>query len=449
LTRPNTPVTIAVKANDSDPDGTLTNPTIVMQPTSGTVVVNGDGTVTYTPTNPTFVGSDVFTYSVCDNGTPTPKCDIATVIISVLTPDVFANPDYPTATLGTTTNINVLANDADNGLAATLTNVSAPSITTPPTKGVATVKLDGTIDYTPNNGVSGTDVLIYRICDKNNPSVCDTALVTITLSPAAVGVKLAVKVFLQGAYDSVAFKMRDDLRSRGFIPSNQPYNSTLSSRFSNHTGTETVANSVLAVTGNNAIVDWVYVDLRDANDNTFVLATCAALVQRDGDVVDLDGVSPLSFSSAIPASYYISVNHRNHLGALTANAIALTATPTTVDFTTNALAVNGVLPMKTYSTTGKRALWGGNANSDKKLIFQGPFNDADRVKDDILFAQGNPNGDFSYIEPGYRQGDINMDGDVKYQGPSNDLDPIIFFNIVLYPLNTTYSPIYIMYERIP
>jgi hypothetical protein len=134
---------------------------------------------------------------------------------------------------------------------------------------------------------------------------------------------------------------------------------------------------------------------------------------------------------------------------LTANAIALTSTATTVDFTTNTLAVNGVLPMKTYSTTGKRALWGGNANSNKNLIFQGPINDADRVKDDILLATGNPNGDFSYIETGYRQGDINMDGDVKYQGPANDLDPIIFFNIVLYPLNTSYSPIFIMYERIP
>jgi hypothetical protein len=257
-------------------------------------------------------------------------------------------------------------------------------------------------------------------------------------------------VFLQGAYDSVSFKMRDDLRSRGFIPSAQPYNNTLSSRFSNHTGTETVANSVLAVTGDNAIVDWVYVDLRDANDNTYVLATRAALVQRDGDVVDLDGVSPLTFSSANPASYFISVNHRNHLGAMTANAIALTGTTRIVDFTTNALALNGLYPTKTYTTTGKRALWGGNANSDKKLIFQGPTNDADRVKDDIVvFAQNNPQGNFSYIETGYRQGDINMDGDVKYQGPANDLDAIMFFNVILYPLNTSYSPIYIIYERIP
>jgi hypothetical protein len=309
-----------------------------------------------------------------------------------------------------------------------------------------------TVNVAGDATVEPNETFTVTLSSPSGAATLTTATATGTITNddvVSAGVKLAVKVFLQGAYDSVAYTMRDDLRSRGFIPSAQPYNTALSSRFSQHTGTETVAPSVLAVTGNNAIVDWVYVDLRDANDSTFVVATRAALVQRDGDVVDLDGVSPVLFSSATPASYFISVNHRNHLGALTKQAIALSATVTTVDFTTTALQLAGTYPTKTYTTSGKRALWGGNANSDKKLIFQGPTNDADRVKDDILFALGNPNGDFSYIETGYRQGDINMDGDVKYQGPSNDLDAIIFFNIVLYPLNTTYIPIYIMYERIP
>ena len=72
------------------------------------------------------------------------------------------------------------------------------------------------------------------------------------------------------------------------------------------------------------------------------------------------------------------------------------------------------------------------------------------MKDDIVvFAQNNPQGNFSYIETGYRQGDINMDGDVKYQGPANDLDAIMFFNVILYTANISYSPIFIIYERIP
>ena len=55
----------------SDPDGAILPSTlaIVNQPTNGIVVVNSDGTVTYTA-NKGFVGVDEFTYRVCDNGTP-------------------------------------------------------------------------------------------------------------------------------------------------------------------------------------------------------------------------------------------------------------------------------------------------------------------------------------------------------------------------------------------
>ena len=61
-----TPVTIAVLANDSDPDGgdtvTLSG---AVHGANGTVAVNPNGTVTYTPNNG-FTGGDVFTYTVSD-----------------------------------------------------------------------------------------------------------------------------------------------------------------------------------------------------------------------------------------------------------------------------------------------------------------------------------------------------------------------------------------------
>jgi hypothetical protein len=73
----NTPVTIDVAANDSDPDGNLnsasTNTTCTngstgcANPTNGTLFNNGDGTLNYTP-DLDFDGSDSFVYEICDTG---------------------------------------------------------------------------------------------------------------------------------------------------------------------------------------------------------------------------------------------------------------------------------------------------------------------------------------------------------------------------------------------
>ena len=86
-------------------------------------------------------------------------------------------------------------------------------------------------------------------------------------------------------------------------------------------------SDVLSATGPDAIVDWVVVELRDKNDNTSILHSRAALLQADGDVVDVDGFSPVSIS-APSDSYHIAVLHRNHLGVMSAAPIALTSTAT-------------------------------------------------------------------------------------------------------------------------
>ena len=69
-----------VLANDSDPDTTDTlSVSAVTQGTSGTVVDNGDGTVTYTP-NAGFIGLDSFTYDISDGKGGS---DTATVSVTV------------------------------------------------------------------------------------------------------------------------------------------------------------------------------------------------------------------------------------------------------------------------------------------------------------------------------------------------------------------------------
>ena len=74
-----TAVTVDVLANDSDPDGDTLAVTAVSDPAHGSVVDNGDGTLTYTP-DADWSGTDSFTYTVSDgNG----GSDTATVTVTV------------------------------------------------------------------------------------------------------------------------------------------------------------------------------------------------------------------------------------------------------------------------------------------------------------------------------------------------------------------------------
>jgi hypothetical protein len=279
----------------------------------------------------------------------------------------------------------------------------------------------------------------------NNPATPMSPTTPVTAAPV-VNVKLNVKLFLQGAYDQATGLMRDDLRSRGFLPTAQPY--TAMARTSYHTGTETTTAAVLATTGSNAIVDWVLLELRTGTGVATRVATRAALVQRDGDVVDMDGVSPVTFSNRAAASYYVVATHRNHLGVMSEVAVPLSVTANICDFTG---AYDGFGNYAQKAIGNLNALWAGNAThtgaTHRSLIFSGANNDPDGVKNDVLTSPLNPLFNNSYVPTGYKLGDTNLDGDVKYQGPANDVDNLIFFNVIPFPLNTANSALYIMSEQ--
>ncbi|MCL4641705.1 MAG: Ig-like domain-containing protein, partial [Olivibacter sp.] len=77
----NEPATGNVLTNDNDPDGNALTASLVTAPVNGTVVLNADGSFTYTP-NSDFFGQDSVIYQVCDNGSPS-LCDTATLRIAV------------------------------------------------------------------------------------------------------------------------------------------------------------------------------------------------------------------------------------------------------------------------------------------------------------------------------------------------------------------------------
>ena len=59
--------------------------------TTGTVVLNGDGTISYTPQTD-FIGDDSFSYTICDDDSPNPTCATATITVSILEPISFNIP---------------------------------------------------------------------------------------------------------------------------------------------------------------------------------------------------------------------------------------------------------------------------------------------------------------------------------------------------------------------
>ena len=71
-TQAGTAVDIAVLANDSDPDNNPLTITAVTNVVNGTATINGNNTITYTPTAG-FSGSDSFSYTISDGTTRVPR----------------------------------------------------------------------------------------------------------------------------------------------------------------------------------------------------------------------------------------------------------------------------------------------------------------------------------------------------------------------------------------
>ncbi|KWS04093.1 internalin, putative [Lysobacter capsici AZ78] len=180
VTPQNTPVTTNVIANDTlngapiDPN--LVTITVSTDPSNGTVVVNTDGTITYTP-RANFSGTDSYVYTICEKLNPT-NCATATVTVTVQPNTVTATPDTAQTNQQTPVTINVIGNDSVTGAPL---DPGSLTIANPPANGTVTCAA-GSCTYTPNQFFAGTDTFTYRVCDTSSPTpVCATASVTITV----------------------------------------------------------------------------------------------------------------------------------------------------------------------------------------------------------------------------------------------------------------------------
>ena len=249
------------------------------------------------------------------------------------------------------------------------------------------------------------------------------------------GVLLQLKAILQGAFiSSQTNLMRDDLRKKELIPLTEPY--SFNPNFQHiGGGGETMDISMMDEVGADACVDWVFVELCDGNDINNVVATCAAIIQRDGDIMTAAGDTVLHFENIPPGNYYVAFKHRNHLKTI--SLYPYTFTPSTipfVDFTDEFTPVMGIEP--NISLEMGKALWSGDLNGDDRIIYQGPQNDVFFMFLEVLLDPLNNNFLTNFISSGYTDNDFNLDGTVIFQGPNNDKSSLLFNTILRHPANT-------------
>ena len=145
------------------------------------LVMNPDGTITVPPLLPP--GTHAYPYTICVlPATAPPTCETATATIVVSDATVIATDDVSSTTPGTPKAIDVPQNDSATG------GVIDPDSVVPtsdPSHGTVSCSA-GVCTYTPEAGFTGTDSFTYKVClAAPNELVCDEAVVTITVAPAA------------------------------------------------------------------------------------------------------------------------------------------------------------------------------------------------------------------------------------------------------------------------
>ena len=167
-----------VLAVDSDPEkSTLSVASGFSQPSHGILTLSKDGSFTYTPTA-NYYGTDSFTYQATDGVDVSNTATVTITVNEVYSPPV-AMPDYYSVSENTTfgpSGANVLTNDVDpQSLPLTVGNPGS----TATAHGILNLGSDGTFNYTPNKGFTGTDTFTYFATDGHNNS--NTATVTLTV----------------------------------------------------------------------------------------------------------------------------------------------------------------------------------------------------------------------------------------------------------------------------
>jgi uncharacterized repeat protein (TIGR01451 family) len=177
VTPTDTPVTLTVLSNDSDPSGDPITITGFTNGGHGTVTRTPSGTLIYSP-EAGFAGTDTFSYTIEDSihGSAT-----AQVTVTVQNAPPIAVPDSFKVLPGVKNSLTPLINDTDPNTGQILRVVSVG----PASHGTTAVGPNGTVTYTPAGGATGTDSFEYVITDDAGGTAQARITVTINAAPLA------------------------------------------------------------------------------------------------------------------------------------------------------------------------------------------------------------------------------------------------------------------------
>jgi|GEM_PF-2727692 len=217
-----------------------------------------------------------------------------------------------------------------------------------------------------------------------------------------------LKTLLEGAFDFSAGTMRNRLYQLELLPGMLFTNPS-------QTGMETPAGQPYSVApwsypGTEGLsysnpdydpttVDWILMSLRTGVDANTDIHRAAGLLKQDGTVEFLPGSE---YQGNDPGPYYVLLEHRNHIGVLSAQPVTAQNSVLSYDFTTQNswIQVNGGFGQKELSN----GLWGMYAGDGDQLtdVVSYDINGADR----ILWSLENG----LFME--YRASDYDLSGEV-------------------------------------
>lgn len=194
ITAEDTATTISVLANDSDPDGDALTITQIdgtaivtgatVSVTGGTVTLNANGTLTFSPAA-NYNGSTSFTYTISDGSGGSATATVNGTVTAVNDAPVAVNDSFTTLE-DTPITLDVRGNDSDvDGDTLTITQINGTGIVTGATVsvtgGTVTLNANGTLTFTPAANYNGSPSFTYTVSDGNGGTA--TATVNGTVSP--------------------------------------------------------------------------------------------------------------------------------------------------------------------------------------------------------------------------------------------------------------------------
>jgi|GEM_PF-1973852 len=205
---------------------------------------------------------------------------------------------------------------------------------------------------------------------------------------------LDICVQLEGVYNIFEGNMNNNLETMDVLPQSQSYNEAPW----NYNGTE--QNEI------SNVVDWLLVSFRTGVESNTQIARTAALLKTDGCIYfPNENILPAEFDTPV----YIVVEHRNHIGVMSAEPVNMVNNTLTFDFRTTQTYKNAGSYGQKQLANGTWCMYTGNMEPNESGY---DINGGDKS------IWVNDNGTFNEYLPS----DLNHDGDI------NGADKGLWFN---------------------